>query len=292
MNDKKLIIALFISLFFHYLLINNFSEPFKKIESLEETEVLVTSVRMEFVKPHSTALPMEEKSNSYSAENSAPLELILAEEEMKETVKEQEISEQKEHLSTNIIPKEGSDTEQKLLKMEKTIDQQQLLKSKSEIGNKTEEKNIVQNGQRAATGILAEGKDESNKENNTINVQQDISLLKEEAEIIQIEEDTPLDLIDSNSIDNQIILPRITSSNLPKYPRNLRKRNIEGQLQLKVLIDKEGKVAEIFVDISSGYQGFDQAALESVSHWVFHPAIYNGMEKESWVLIPVIFKIK
>ncbi|HOF03387.1 MAG TPA: TonB family protein [Atribacterota bacterium] len=292
MNDKRLIITLFISIFFHYWLINTFSEPFKKIALLEETEVLPASVRMEFVKPRSTAMPMEEKSNSSLAENNAPLEITSAKEELKESVKEQEILEQGKLLSKKIIPKESSDTKQKVLTIEKNIDQQQVLRPENEIGNRTEEKNIKQEGQRKVDGTSTEEKDESDKENNRIDAQWDISQLKEEAEITQIEKDTPLDLTYSNPLDNQIILPEIISSNLPEYPHNLRKRNIEGQVLLKVLIDKEGRVAEIFVDISSGYQGFDQAALESVSHWIFCPAIYNDMEKESWVLIPVIFKIK
>jgi len=87
-------------------------------------------------------------------------------------------------------------------------------------------------------------------------------------------------------------MPQIISYHPPEYPENLRKRNIEGQVQLKALVDKEGNVSEVLIDTFSGYRGFDQAAFESIFHWKFKPAKYNDEEKDSWVLIPITFKLK
>jgi len=44
-------------------------------------------------------------------------------------------------------------------------------------------------------------------------------------------------------MDNRIVPPKIISFLQPEYPENLRKREIEGNVQLKVLIDRRGKVS-------------------------------------------------
>lgn len=116
------------------------------------------------------------------------------------------------------------------------------------------------------------------------------SSLEEERQPNQIE--VPLDLTRSNFSDEKIVPPKIISMLQPTYPQNLRKRGIEGQLRLKILIDQKGKVAQVEVHTSSGYQDFDQAAAEAVYQWQFKPAQIEGKERSSWVLIPITFRLK
>ena len=89
-----------------------------------------------------------------------------------------------------------------------------------------------------------------------------------------------------------MIAPKIISFYPPKYPDNLRRREIEGQVQLRVLVDNEGNVIEALIDSPSSYQDFDQAAMESVFQWKFKPAQFDNKERDSWVLIPVVFKLE
>ncbi len=114
--------------------------------------------------------------------------------------------------------------------------------------------------------------------------------LEEECQPNQIE--APLDLTRSDFSDEKIVPPKIISILQPKYPKNLRKRGIEGQLRLKVLIDQEGKVTQVEIHTSSGYQDFDQSAIEVVYQWQFKPAQIEGKERSSWVLIPIAFRLK
>lgn len=128
--------------------------------------------------------------------------------------------------------------------------------------------------------------------NNTkeeVNPSPDLNL-EEERQPNQIE--VPLDLTRSDFSDEKIVPPKIISILQPKYPQNLRKRGIEGQLQLKVLIDQEGNVAQAEIHTSSGYQDFDQSAIEVVCQWQFKPAQIEGKERSSWVLIPIAFRLK
>lgn len=78
----------------------------------------------------------------------------------------------------------------------------------------------------------------------------------------------------------------------PKYPRAARKRGFEGEVKLKVLVLKNGKVGEIEITRPSGHEMLDQSALEAVKDWVFIPGKENGREISSWVTVPIIFQLK
>jgi TonB family protein len=114
----------------------------------------------------------------------------------------------------------------------------------------------------------------------------------ENKEFMANEIDEPLDLIHSSLVGEQIIPPKIISFLDPKYPEDLRKRGIEGSLQLKVLINKEGQVVKVEINNSSGYHNFDEQAVQAIFKWYFKPAKYRDVARDSWVLIPVTFKLK
>lgn len=95
-----------------------------------------------------------------------------------------------------------------------------------------------------------------------------------------------------NDYSNNVNPPELLEFQLPVYPKNLRERDIEGKVTLKVLIDKDGKVKEIQIFESSGYGAFDQIAVKSVRQWQFKPAKKGNQTRESWVLVPVNFQIK
>jgi len=96
----------------------------------------------------------------------------------------------------------------------------------------------------------------------------------------------------ANNYSNNVNPPELLEFQRPVYPKNLRERDIEGKVILKILIDKEGKVQEIHIFESSGYKTFDQAAVKSVQQWQFKPARKGNQPRESWVLIPINFQIK
>lgn len=110
--------------------------------------------------------------------------------------------------------------------------------------------------------------------------------VKENPEIEEI-----LDFTTNNYPDN-INPPQLLEFKRPVYPKNLRERDIEGKIILKILIDKEGKVQEIQIFKSSGYEAFDQTAVKSVWQCQFKPAKKGNQQRESWVLIPINFQIK
>ena len=61
---------------------------------------------------------------------------------------------------------------------------------------------------------------------------------------------------------------------------------------LKVRVNPKGVPDRVVVDRKSGFAILDDAAVEAVKRWQFHPARRGPNAVESWVRIPVAFKLK
>ena len=77
----------------------------------------------------------------------------------------------------------------------------------------------------------------------------------------------------------------------PEYPDNARREGKEGRVVLRVLVDEEGKSKSVEVSDSSGSEILDRAAAEVIKHWRFSPARYGNKSVESWVKIPIDFRL-
>jgi periplasmic protein TonB len=78
----------------------------------------------------------------------------------------------------------------------------------------------------------------------------------------------------------------------PDYPAVARRRGYEGTVLLDVLVDREGRAAEVKVAQSSGYALLDRSALTNVRRWRFEPARRLGRPVEMWVQVPVRFALQ
>ena len=76
----------------------------------------------------------------------------------------------------------------------------------------------------------------------------------------------------------------------PVYPAEARRRREQGTVKLLVLVDPEGRVADIQVAASSGSQLLDRAALRAVKHWRWTPAKQGGTATavRGYVTIPFV----
>jgi TonB family protein len=77
----------------------------------------------------------------------------------------------------------------------------------------------------------------------------------------------------------------------PHYPEKAREEGREGTVILRVLVDEEGRVRSVEVNRSSGFEAFNRAAVDAVRRWRFSPARYGERRVESWVRIPVVFRL-
>ena len=77
----------------------------------------------------------------------------------------------------------------------------------------------------------------------------------------------------------------------PKYPDAARRDGKEGRVLLRVLVNEEGRIASVEVNRSSGAEALDHAAVEAIKRWRFSPARLADRPVESWVRIPIDFRL-
>lgn len=93
----------------------------------------------------------------------------------------------------------------------------------------------------------------------------------------------------------KVELPSSTADYLrnpkPKYPRLSQSRNEQGTVLLSVLVGADGKVREVTVKSSSGFELLDRTAREAVLAWTFVPGKRNGAPVEMVVDVPIPFRL-
>jgi len=77
----------------------------------------------------------------------------------------------------------------------------------------------------------------------------------------------------------------------PDYPELARQMRQQGVVELSVVVDAAGSVAEVSISRSSGYPMLDQAAVQAVRRWRFEPARAGGLPVPSKVQVPVRFSL-
>ena len=81
------------------------------------------------------------------------------------------------------------------------------------------------------------------------------------------------------------------SNPAPQYPMISRRLHEEGRVVLRVRIDESGKVVDLEVHKSSGFDRLDHAGLAAVKAWTFVPRQVNGKSMGQTLLVPVLFKL-
>jgi len=87
-------------------------------------------------------------------------------------------------------------------------------------------------------------------------------------------------------------MPEVKTKIKPVYPAALRKDEIEGEVLLKVSIDRSGNILKIAV-VSSDHDLFTEAAVAAVKGWRFSPAVLaDGTPTDVVIEVPVIFQLE
>ena len=109
--------------------------------------------------------------------------------------------------------------------------------------------------------------------------------------------------VDKSKLENQMksvqfesvdIMPTVNTVELAKsikYPEKARKMGLQGRVYVKVLVSKEGKPKDIEVSESTD-EIFEQPAMDAIKEVTFSPAMKNGEAVNTWVTIPIDFKLK
>jgi len=84
--------------------------------------------------------------------------------------------------------------------------------------------------------------------------------------------------------------PGVVKKVEPKYPEIALRAGLEGNVYLKVWVDKEGKVRKAVV-LKSDAEIFNDNAKEAAMQWVFTPAVMQKGPVDVWVSIPFRFRL-
>lgn len=87
------------------------------------------------------------------------------------------------------------------------------------------------------------------------------------------------------------IYPEMIYKKKPEYPRFAKSAQIEGDVWVQALVDKEGNVIKAQVGKSSGTPTLDEAAVEAAYDNKFKPGIQNGRPVACWVTYKVEFSL-
>lgn len=86
--------------------------------------------------------------------------------------------------------------------------------------------------------------------------------------------------------------PNASANPAPRYPEFARRNGWQGIVLVRVTVTSNGRAKSVSVFRGSGYAILDQAALDSVRRWLFHPRMSGGLAVESTIEVPVTFSLR
>ena len=66
----------------------------------------------------------------------------------------------------------------------------------------------------------------------------------------------------------------------------------EGRVVLRVSVTPQGSADSVEIKTTSGSPRLDESARKTVQNWKFIPATRGETAVQSWVLVPIIFKLE
>lgn len=77
----------------------------------------------------------------------------------------------------------------------------------------------------------------------------------------------------------------------PVYPYKAREQGIEGAVQVKLLVNADGTVGQIFILDARPAGLFEDAVMKSVPQWKFNPGTIEGEAVTAWVVTTIRFDL-
>jgi protein TonB len=91
------------------------------------------------------------------------------------------------------------------------------------------------------------------------------------------------------SSELSVFCPKLTA---PIYPPISRRAGEEGKVELRVELDENGRIDNVKIVNSSGYERLDEAALTAVKSWQCNPSLRNGQPVRAVALQPFNFVLQ
>lgn len=85
--------------------------------------------------------------------------------------------------------------------------------------------------------------------------------------------------------------PVATEKSRPAYPYRARRLNLNGEVDIKFMVDSSGRVSQVTVLRATPPKLFDQSVRKAVSNWRFAPGKVRGRPVNTWVTTTIVFRI-
>jgi protein TonB len=92
------------------------------------------------------------------------------------------------------------------------------------------------------------------------------------------------------SVDN--LEDRMIAGNPPRYPMESRRKKEQGTVVLRLVIGTDGRVEEVSIAQSSGFDRLDQAALQAARSWRWQPMTRGGQPVQVRGVMSIPFVLK
>jgi protein TonB len=86
------------------------------------------------------------------------------------------------------------------------------------------------------------------------------------------------------------VIPSATLQVAPTYPAELKRKGVEGFVEVGFVVDENGLVQNVRV-ISSSQREFEQAAMSAVAKWKFKPGRKGGKNVKTNMSVPINFHL-
>lgn len=71
--------------------------------------------------------------------------------------------------------------------------------------------------------------------------------------------------------------PELLVKKAPKYPKEAKRRRLDGTVRLSAVINRDGRVGDVeVVECSAPGVGFEESAVKAVLKWEYEPVIIDG----------------
>jgi TonB family protein len=78
----------------------------------------------------------------------------------------------------------------------------------------------------------------------------------------------------------------------PDYPPDAKSRGINGDVYIKILVEKDGRIGQMKVESSNPPGIFDESVLKAAGLWRFEPAMEKGRPVASWIGQRIRFELE
>lgn len=108
--------------------------------------------------------------------------------------------------------------------------------------------------------------------------------------VADVENPEPKPSMEPIASDNLTL--KLIAANPPTYPIASRRRREQGEVLLEIVVGIDGKVEEISVRRSSGFENLDRAALVAVRRWRWSPTVINQQAVRVRGVVRIPFELR